>query len=152
MKSRMLAAVAMLGACAGCASAPPPSAGSVATPVATTGEARHLLRGSECLDPAMARSWIDLDHGAVLVDGGRHKYLIQVSGACSALGWSPLLVFRGDPVSGRVCGGLGDAILTRDYPCNIVDMQLLDTPQYKAMVKDYDARRHRKPVAAPRAR
>lgn len=142
MKRRMLAAALLLGAGAGCASTSPPLA--VASPPA---EGHRLLRGSECLDPGMARSWIDLGHGALLVDGGRHQYRIQVSGACSALGWSQLLVFRGDPVGGRVCGGVGDAIVTRDYPCQILDLQLLDAQQYKAMVKEYDGARHRKPAA-----
>jgi len=147
MKCRMLAAVLLLASGAGCASAPAP-----AGPVARETAPRRLLRGSECLDPAMARSWIDLGRDSLLVDAGRHKYRVTVSGACSAVDWSPVLVFRGDPVSGRVCGSLGDAILTRDYPCTILDMQLLDAEQYKALLKDHEAGRHRKAAVAPPGR
>jgi len=146
MDIRMLAAAAALAACASCTSATPRGVASVEAPAPrVSANGRQMLRGSECLDPAMARSWIDVGRDTLLVDAGRHKYRIEVSGACTALTWSPVLVFRGDPVGGRVCGNLGDAILTRDYPCTIVDMQLLDAAQYKALVRQYEDR-HRKPV------
>ena len=63
--------------------------------------------------------------------------------------WSHTLVFRGDPVTGRVCGTLGDAIVTRDYPCTIRSLELLDKEQYKALVKEYEERRKgkRKPAS-----
>ena len=107
------------------------------------------LRGVQCLDPAMARSWIDLDSNTLLVDAGRYKYRMEVSAACTAVDWSHTLVFRGDPVTGRVCGTLGDAIVTRDYPCTIRSLELLDKEQYKALVKEYEERRKgkRKPAS-----
>ena len=140
-----LAAAAHAGALcallAGCATAPSPP------PASADARATGWLRGADCLDPAMARSWIELDHDELLVDAGRHKYLIEVSGACTSIGWSQLLVFRGDPVSGRVCGSPGDAILTRDYPCTIQGMRLLDKEQYKALLKQREESRGRKPAA-----
>ena len=149
MKAARLALSFLVAAtCAACATSPPPAAGSTA--MANDDGVRHRLRGAECLDPAMARSWIELDRDTLLVDAGRYKYRIEVSGACSAVGWSQLLLFRGDPITGRVCGNIGDAILTRDYPCTIQDMQLLDKEQYKALMEDRNARRgKRKPVAKP---
>lgn len=141
-------ALSLLLAGTSCTTTPSPrghAGASAATTTAVASEGRHVLRGAQCLDPGMARSWIDIDDDTLLVDAGRYKYRIQVSGACSALDWSPVLLFRGDPVTGRVCGSLGDAILTRDYPCTIVDMQLLDKDQYKALVRDYeDARKARR--------
>lgn len=146
MTVRTLAAALAL-ACASCATAPSQSTAvhSAAGATLVAAEGRQLLRGTQCLDPAMARSWIDVDDDTLLVDAGRYKYRIQVSGACSALDWSPVLLFRGDPITGRVCGNLGDAILTRDYPCTIQDMRLLDKEQYKALVREYeDARKARR--------
>lgn len=103
-----------------------------------------FLRGSQCLDPNLARSWVELDDRTILVDAGRNKYRIEVSGACTSLSFSQVLVFRGDPVSGRVCGSLGDAILTRDYPCKIDRMQLISKAEYKQAMDDRAAERKRR--------
>ena len=105
------------------------------------------LRGSDCLDPNMARSWIELDNRTILVDAGRHKYRMEISGACSALGFSPYLGFKGDPISGRVCGILSDSIVTRDYTCRIERMELLDKEQYKQALESRKSSRRRKPVS-----
>lgn len=109
--------------------------------------ASSTLRGSECLDPDMARSWIDLDGRTILVDAGRHKYRIEVSPACSALGYSSMLGFKGDPISGRVCGVLGDAVVTREYSCRIEHMELIDKAQYKQALEDRKLKRRKKPVS-----
>lgn len=103
-----------------------------------------ILRGSECLDPDFARGWVELDDRTLLVDAGRNKYRIEVGGACTSLSFTPLLAFRGDPVSGRVCGSIGDAILTRDYPCRIERMQLISKAQYKQAIDDRAAERKRR--------
>ncbi len=103
-----------------------------------------FLRGAQCLDPNLARSWVELDDRTILVDAGRNKYRIEVSGACTSLSFSQVLVFRGDPVSGRVCGSLGDAILTRDYPCKIERMQLISKAEYKQAMDDRAAERKRR--------
>ena len=91
-----LALLTVAAACSGCASSAP-------TVAAANADDRGLLRGSDCLDPAMARSWEDLDDRTLLVDAGRHKYRIELSASCTAIYRSPMLVFRGDPISGRVC-------------------------------------------------
>jgi hypothetical protein len=142
MDAKPFLATLLLAALAGCASTPPPQPVADASP-------RQSLRGVQCLDPAMARSWIDLDSNTLLVDAGRYKYRMEVSAACTAVDWSHTLVFRGDPVTGRVCGTLGDAIVTRDYPCTIRSLELLDKEQYKALVKEYEERRKgkRKPAS-----
>ena len=139
------AAAALCAVLCGCASSLPlpPSRLALAEP---TGE-RHFLRGVECLDPRMARGWVDLGRGVLLVDAGRFKYRVELAHDCPAVGWTPQLLFRGDPIGGRVCGGGSDAILTRDYTCSIGDMRLLSDEQYRALLNDYDARRKRRPVA-----
>ena len=137
MRSYFLPAVLLLSvALCSCASSPPPSQLALAQP---TG-AHRFLRGSDCLDPRMVRRWVDVGQGVVLVDAGRYKYRIELA-HCPDANWSPQLRLRGSPISGRVCGGAGDAILTRDYTCAIGDMQVLDEPQYDELIDDYEARR-----------
>ena len=99
------------------------SAGSADTPI---------LRGSQCLDPNFARGWVELDDRTILVDAGRNRYRIEVGGACTSLSFSSLLVFRGDPVSGR------------DYPCKIERMQLISKAEYKQAIDDRAAERKRR--------
>jgi hypothetical protein len=105
------------------------------------------LRGADCLDPNMARSWIELDSRTILVDAGRRKYRMEISPACSALGFSPYLGFKGDSINGRVCGILGDSIVTRDYTCRIERMELLDKEQYKQALESRKSKRRQKPVS-----
>ena len=105
------------------------------------------LRGSDCLDPNMARSWIDLDNRTILVDAGRRKYRMEIAPACTALGFSPFLGFKGDSVNGRVCGILGDSVITRDYTCRIERMELLDKEQYKQALESRKSARRQKPVS-----
>ena len=116
----------------------------LATSATAGAPAAPILRGSQCLDPDFARGWVELDDRTILVDAGRNRYRIEVGGACTSLSFSPLLVFRGDPVSGRVCGTLGDAILTRDYPCRIERMELISKAQYKQAIDDRAAERKRR--------
>jgi hypothetical protein len=113
-------------------------AAAVAGAPAQAGERVHapVLRGAQCLDPDRALRWINEDRTHVLVDSGRYKYRISVAPACTALQYSQLLRLRGDPVSGRVCGGLGDAVVTRDYSCRIEAVELLSKEQYQQAVGD----------------
>ena len=105
------------------------------------------LRGVQCLDPGQARGWINVDDNHILVDAGRHKYRIEVSSACSALGYSQIITFRGDPILGRVCGGFSDAVITRDYPCRIERMDLLSKEQYKQALIDRESYRQARKAA-----
>lgn len=105
----------------------------------------RILPAAECLDPDRARAWTQMDNGDVLVDAGRYKYRMQIASACTALSFSTFVGFRGDPVTGRVCGGFSDAVLTRDYPCKIQGMQRMTKEEYEATLKaDKEARKARK--------
>ena len=48
---------------------------------------------------------------------------------------------------GRVCGGLGDAVITRDYHCRIERMDLLNKQQYQQAVDDREAARKAREAA-----
>lgn len=108
---------------------------------------KPVLRGNQCLDPAYTRSWLDLDDDTLIVDTGRYRYRIEVSRSCTALSYTQALTFRGDPITGRVCGGVGDAVITRDYPCNVLSIELLDKQEYKALVDQYTLDRKQRRTA-----
>ena len=98
-----------------------------ATPSAGGPAQRIPLRGADCLDPSSARSWHEVSSTEVRVDAGRRKYRLTLTGQCSLLGHGPELGFEGDPISGRVCGNLGDAILLgRGERCPIERIELID--------------------------
>jgi hypothetical protein len=119
---------ALLLALAACAGAPSPD---VDTGRAETAP-RAVLHGADCLDPAFARSWHEVDSHEVLVDAGRRKYRMLTSGTC-LFGSGVSLNFVGDPVSGRVCGTRGDRIVTRDGSCWIDSIELIDAQTWNAI-------------------
>ena len=98
------------------------------------------LHGSDCLEPSSARGFVGLDDRHLLIDAGRNRYLIQVAPACRDLESASAVGFRGDPISGKVCGGIFDAVVIRGKtPCRIERMALLSKEQYKAAVDDREA-------------
>ena len=104
-----------------------------------------LLHGIKCMDPDQVRGWTAVDNKNLLIDAGRYKYRVEFNQSCNSIRFGNALGFRGDPVTGRVCGTFGDSVVTRDYPCHIDHMQLISKEQYKQEIKDYqDARKARK--------
>lgn len=99
------------------------------------------LRGSQCLDPTRARGWTHLDDSHILIDAGRDKYWVEFYATCPGLGFTSNILFRGDPISGMVCGSFNDSVLTRERPCRIERMKRLNKQQYRRALDDYDANR-----------
>lgn len=97
------------------------------------------LAGGRCLDPVQARGWTVLDDKHILIDGGRYQYSVEFSYACRDLDFNNALGFRGDPVTGRVCGTLGDEVVTRDFHCRIQQMEIISKEDYRQQVKDHAA-------------
>ncbi|KFN41219.1 DUF6491 family protein [Arenimonas oryziterrae] len=100
---------------------------------------REPLKGSECLDPGQSRSWTQVDDTHILVDGGRHKYRIEFDASCASLRNDNGVSFRGDPMSGKLCGAINDAVIARDYSCRVARIDLLDTEQYKNAMHEHEA-------------
>ena len=114
------------------------AAAAIPVPAAAAAEQRPAqhsphLRGSQCLDPVFARGWVYLDDRHILVDAGRNRYRIEFSSYCRDIAFTPVIGFRGEPISGRVCGGPFDSVLTRDIPCRIQSMDLVSREEYKAL-------------------
>lgn len=87
-----------------------------------------------CLYPQDVRTWHNTQDGALFVDAGRRKYRVDLWGECrDNLGVS--LAFRGDSITGRVCGNPGDKVLTggvgsRQAECGIRDVRIIDDETY----------------------
>lgn len=97
----------------------------------------QTLRGADCLKPEFARGFIDLDDRSILVDSGRRRHLIEVSGSCWNLDYASIISFRGDPISNRVCGSAFDAVLVRGSPpCRITRMELISKEEYELALRE----------------
>jgi hypothetical protein len=117
---------------------------AAATPASADAPRRPpLLRGAQCLDPDFARGWVYLDDRNIVVDSGRYRYHIELNSQCRDLAWSPFIAFRGDPISGRVCGSSFDAVLTRERPCTISAMTIITKEEYKAL-EQHNSRKARR--------
>ena len=100
---------------------------------------RRTLSGADCLDPDRARSWTYVDAGELLVDAGKRKYRIDMREVCPELGTTSAVAFGGDGISQRVCGHVGDRIVTRERSCRIDRIELIDKATYDALLKDEKA-------------
>lgn len=114
--------------------------GDAASSVPTTTVARVPLRGADCLDPTTARSWHEVSSTEVRVDSGRRKYRLTLGHVCSLLGNGPAIAFVGDPITGRVCGNYGDAIVVgRGERCHIDRIELIDQDTWNATANEQTA-------------
>ena len=78
-----------------------------------------------CFDSQRVRNWIVIDDETLLIDAGRKKYRMHLRDSCSSMGTSSTLRFKGDPISGRVCGSL-DAINVEGEYCRISSIEEID--------------------------
>ena len=87
-----------------------------------------------CLEPSRARSFSVLDDEVILVDAGSDHYRMEVEPACRGVDFAFALKFRGDPVTGRVCG-FHDAILTDRGECRIDRLDWITREEYDRLSK-----------------
>lgn len=132
MTRRTLALVPVLFTLAACAAGtgdtrPRPADADVQAALAAKGQ-------PGCLYPQDVRTWHNSQDGALFVDAGRRKYRVDLWNECrDTLGVS--LVFRGDSITGRVCGNPGDKVITgsvgsRGSECGIRDVRVIDDETY----------------------
>lgn len=96
-----------------------------------TPRAGVVAHPSECLDPDLARSWTDIDDTTLLVDAGSRKYRVLLAEPCFSLGTSPELRFVGDRISNRVCGYVGEYVVSGGRRCRIQQLERLDDAAYE---------------------
>ncbi len=94
------------------------------------------MTGYRCLTPGPATGWTYLDDSHILIDGGRYKYSMEFSDPCWGIKFDNSLAFKGDTFNGRVCGDLGDQVITERMHCQIKHMEIISTAQYRQIIKD----------------
>lgn len=92
---------------------------------ASTAPVQAQTEKRTCFDSQRVRNWIVIDDETLLIDTGRKKYRIHLRDSCSSMGTSTTLRFKGDPISGRVCGSL-DAINVEGEHCRISGIEEID--------------------------
>jgi hypothetical protein len=92
---------------------------------------RNALRGGDCLDPSSARTWDYVSGDELLVDAGRRKYRVRLAEHCTELGHGSVITFKGDPISHRVCGNVGEAVRVGRMSCRIERLELIDADAYR---------------------
>lgn len=105
------------------------TAGGQATRTAPPASA--ITHPSQCLDPDLARSWTDIDGTTLLVDAGARKYRVLLAESCFALGTSPDLRFLGGSINGRVCGHVGEYVVSGRQRCRVQRVERLDEAAYQ---------------------
>ncbi len=84
----------------------------------------------ECLDSNRVRNWIVINDETLLLDAGRKKYRVNLQQSCFNLSSSPTLQFKGDPITGRICGSTLDAIRVQGEQCRISSIMEIDKQSF----------------------
>ena len=102
-----------------------------------------------CIDSSRVRNWIVIDDETVLLDVGKKKYRVNFLQACFNLSSSPTLQFKGDAISGRVCGGSLDAIRVQGEQCRISKIEEIDKQEFNKAQNKKRVSLHRVRSSAP---
>jgi hypothetical protein len=84
-----------------------------------------------CLDSSRVRNWIVIDDETLLLDAGSRKYRVNLQQTCVRLSTSPILQFKGDPITGRICSGTLDAVRVDGDQCRISRIEEIDKQTFK---------------------
>lgn len=105
------------------------------TPAGATAAAPTARAGRTCLDPAFVRSWKSVDDRTLLVDAGSRHYRVTLIDVCSTLDISSELRLRGDAITGRLCGFVGETVQARDEVCRVDRIETIDAETYRQQGK-----------------
>lgn len=83
-----------------------------------------------CLDSSRVRNWIVVNDETLLLDAGSNKYRVSLQQSCFNLSTSPTLQFKGDQITGRICGSSLDAIRIPGEQCRISKIEKIDKQTY----------------------
>lgn len=99
---------------------------SISLAMPASAETRSVV----CLDSSRVRNWIVLNDETLLLDAGSNKYRVSLQQSCINLDTSPTLQFKGDPITGRICGSSLDAIRIQGELCRISKIEKIDKQTY----------------------
>jgi hypothetical protein len=98
-----------------------------ASPRAVTGHAG-------CFDPRMARGFAPVGDDVLLVDMGSNHYRVELDATCFGADFAPAMQFKGDPISGRVCGHFGDSVSWNHHECQIQRVDWITPEEHEALL------------------
>jgi hypothetical protein len=98
---------------------------------------RPLVHGTpDCFDPAFARGYREIEDDVLLVDAGARHYLVEVEPTCWNIDSAVALGFKGDPVTGRVCGRFGDSVSMSNQSCRVMRVESLTREQVEMLTAE----------------
>ena len=127
---RATAACAVAGlvlALAACASGSTGGDRQASSPRTSTGHA-------SCFDPRSARGFAPVGDDVLIVDTGTNHYRLQLDATCFGADFAPAMQFRGDSITGRICGHLGDKVVWTHHECGIQDVDWISKEEHDALL------------------
>jgi hypothetical protein len=89
---------------------------------------------SSCFDPRSARGFTPVGDDVLLVDTGANHYRVQLDATCFGADFAPAMQFRGDSVTGRICGNFGEKVVWTHHECGIQDVEWITPEEHAALL------------------
>jgi hypothetical protein len=96
--------------------------------------ARAASGHAGCFDPRMARGFAPVGDDVLLVDMGANHYRVQLDATCFGADFAPAMHFKGDPISGRVCGRFGESVSWTHHECQIQRVDWITPEEHEALL------------------
>jgi hypothetical protein len=88
---------------------------------------------SGCFDPSNARGFTPVGDDVLLVDTGTNHYRVQLDATCFGTDFAPAMQFRGDSITGRICGRFGEAVVWSQHECRIQRVDWITPEEYDGL-------------------
>ena len=121
------AAALLVAALAACASDSNGGDRQANRPRTSTGHA-------SCFDPRSARGFAPVGDDVLIVDTGNNHYRVQLDATCFGADFAPAMQFRGDSITGRICGHFGDKVVWTNHECGIQDVDWISKEEHDALL------------------
>jgi hypothetical protein len=96
---------------------------------------RVATRGhAGCFDPHAARGFTPIGDDVLLVDTGTNHYRVQLDATCFGADFAPAMQFKGDSITGRICGNFGEKVFWTHHECGIQDVEWITPEEHAALL------------------
>ena len=83
---------------------------------------------------AGARGFAPVGDDVLIVDTGNNHYRVQLDATCFGADFAPAMQFRGDSITGRICGHFGDKVVWTNHECGIQDVDWISKEEHDALL------------------
>jgi hypothetical protein len=87
-----------------------------------------------CFDPRNARGFAPVGDDVLLVDTGTNHYRVQLDATCFGTDFAPGMQFKGDAITGRICGNFGEKVMWSHHECGIQDVEWITPEEHAALL------------------